>query len=116
MVEPYSVRVERREGTATIRLGGAIDLCAGPDVRIAVAEVVLGEPPTRLVVDLSDVTFADSTAMNALVLAHHAAVLVGASIEVTSNPAVDRVLEISGVSSLFSGGCLEVAALGDAPR
>ena len=104
MVKPYSVRVERQDGTTTIHLGGEIDLSAGPDVRTAVAEVVLGDPPTRLVFDLTDTTFADSTAMNALVLAHHAASLVGASIEVTSNPAVDRLLEVSGVSALFGSG------------
>ena len=104
MVKPYSVRVERQDGTTTIRLAGEIDLCAGPDVRTAVADVILGEPPARLVFDLTDTTFADSTAANALVLAHHAASLIGASIEVTSNPVVDRVLGASGVSALLGSG------------
>ena len=111
MAELYSVGVERQDGTTTIRLGGEIDLCAGPAVRSAVADVILGEPPTRLVFDLADTTFADSTAMNALVLAHHAALMVGASIEVTSNPVVDRVLEVSGVAAFF-GSNQELAAAG----
>ena len=111
MGKPYSVRVDSHDGTTTIRLAGEIDAAAGPDVRAAVAGIILGEPPTRLVFDLTDTTFADSTAMNALVLAHHAALMVGASIEVRSNPRVDRMLEISGVAAL-SDSDSELAAAG----
>jgi anti-anti-sigma factor len=93
--------VERQEGTATIRLGGDIDGHAGPAVRSAVADVILGEPPARLVFDMADTTFADATAMNALALAHHAALMSGATIEVTSNPMVDRVLESMGMAALL---------------
>jgi anti-anti-sigma factor len=111
MVEPYSVRVERQDGTATIRLRGDIDLCAGPAVRAAVADVVLGEPSTRVVFELTETTFADSMAVGALVLACHAALMVGASIEVASNPMVDRVLDVSGVAAFF-GSRSELAAAG----
>ena len=104
MVEPYFVRVERQDGTTTIRLGGEIDLCAGPDLRAAIADAIVGERTTRLVLDLTNTTFADSTAISALVLAHHAAMTIGASVEVASNPVVDRVLEVSGVASLFASG------------
>ena len=106
----YSVRVERREGTATIRLGGDIDQYAGPAVRSAVADVILGEPSARLVFDMADTTFADPTAMNALTLAHHAALMSGATIEVTSNPMVDRVLERMGMAALLGSRPQLVAA------
>ena len=111
MVELYSVRVERQDGTTTIRLSGEFDLCAGPDLRAVIADVILGEPPTRLVFDMTNTTFADSTTVNALVLAHHAAVMVGASIEVMASPVVRRVLEVSGVASLF-GPNSDLAAAG----
>ena len=101
MDEPYSVRVECDGGTTTIRLAGEIDLSAGPDMRAAVAGLVLGVPPTRVVLDLTDTTFVDSSGIKALLYARDAAARVGASMEVTSNPTVDRVLEVSGVAALL---------------
>ena len=111
MVKPYSVRVENQGDTTTIVLCGEIDLAAGPALRAAVAQVILGEPKARLVFDLTDTTFVDSTAMSALVIACHGASLIGASVRVTSNPLVDRVLEASGVSDLFASAA-ELAPTG----
>ena len=111
MVKPYSVRVDSQCGTTTIVLGGEIDLAAGPEVRATIADVILAEPQTRLVIDLTATTFMDSTAVNALMLAHHAAAKVGASFEVRSNPTVDRVLEVSGVAALLGVGS-KLAATG----
>jgi len=101
MGEQYSVRVESQAGTTTVRLSGEIDLAAGPKVRAVIADVVLGVAPKRLLLDFTDTTFMDSTGVNALVLAHHAATMVGATVELTPSPAVTRILEVSGVSDLF---------------
>ena len=104
MGEPYSIRVDSHGGMTTISLGGEIDVAAGRSVRAAVADSILVDPrPDRLVIDLTDTTFMDSTGLNALVLARHAARFVGAVLEVTSGPpTVMRVLEISGLQRFLN--------------
>jgi anti-anti-sigma factor len=76
--------VDGHYGTTTIRLGGEIDVAAGPDVRAAVADSILGDRPHRLVIDLTVTTFTDSTGVNALELARRAAEAVSPVVEVAS--------------------------------
>jgi anti-anti-sigma factor len=104
MGQPYSIRVDSKDGTTTIRLGGEIDLVAGRNVRAAVADSILGDRPDRLVIDLTDTTFLGSAGVNALVLAHHAAHFVGAALEVTPGPpsVMWVVLEISGLERFLN--------------
>jgi anti-anti-sigma factor len=103
MGESYSIRVDSRDGTTTIRLTGEIDIAAGRDVRAAIADSILGDPLDRLVIDLTDTTFLDSTGINALVLARHAARFAAAVLEVTAGPpSVMRVLELSGLQRFLN--------------
>jgi anti-anti-sigma factor len=104
MGEPYSIRVDSHDGTTTIRLGGEIDLAAGRTVRTAVADSILGDRPDRLVIDLTETTFLGSTGVSALVLAHHAAHFVGATLEVTPGPpsVMWVVVEISGLERFLN--------------
>lgn len=53
-------------GAATMRLHGRLDLVSAPGLRAAVDEAVAGGH-ARLVVDLSRVTFVDSSGLGALV-------------------------------------------------
>lgn len=63
--------VERRASGTVIRLGGDLDLYNVEQVRSALAEAAT-ENPERVVVDLSEVTFLDSTALGVLVEARAA--------------------------------------------
>ena len=58
--------VERRNGAVVIRLVGELDLYNAPEVRTALLELC-SEQPERLVVDLSEVNFVDSTALGVLI-------------------------------------------------
>lgn len=64
--EPPVAGVDRRNGAIVVRLVGELDLYNAPEVR----ETLLGlcaEQPERLVVDLGDVDFVDSTALGVLI-------------------------------------------------
>jgi anti-sigma B factor antagonist len=58
--------IDRREGAVVIRLVGELDLYNAPEVRAALLEVC-AEQPGRLVVDLAEVDFVDSTALGVLI-------------------------------------------------
>jgi anti-sigma B factor antagonist len=58
--------IEHRAGAAIIHLVGELDLYNAPDVRTALLELC-SEQPERLVVDLGEVDFIDSTALGVLI-------------------------------------------------
>ena len=58
--------VDRPNGAVVIHLAGELDLYNAPEVRAALLELC-AEQPERLVVDLGEVDFVDSTALGVLV-------------------------------------------------
>lgn len=58
--------IDRSDGAVVIRLAGELDLYNASDVRAALLEVC-EEQPVRLVIDLADVDFVDSTALGVLI-------------------------------------------------
>jgi anti-sigma B factor antagonist len=58
--------IERRDGAAIVHLVGELDLYNAPEVRAALLELC-SEEPERLVVDLGEVGFVDSTALGVLI-------------------------------------------------
>lgn len=58
--------VERLDGAVIVRLVGELDLYNATDVRTALLELC-EEKPERLVIDLGDVDFVDSTALGVLI-------------------------------------------------
>ena len=58
--------VDRRNGAVVIHLVGELDLYNSLEVRAALLELCI-EQPERLVVDLSQVDFVDSTALGVLI-------------------------------------------------
>jgi anti-sigma B factor antagonist len=90
--------VERHNGGMVVRLAGELDLYTVGEVRTALAQAV-EHAPERLVVDLGEVDFLDSTALGALVEA-------GRGLEMrillaAPRPEVRRALEVSGLASHF---------------
>ena len=99
--EPPVSGVERNGPAVVVRLGGELDLYNAHEVR----EVLLEEcarGPERVVVELSDVKFIDSTALGVLIEARtklpnrRAFLLAGAGVETR------RALEISGLDRHFA--------------
>jgi anti-sigma B factor antagonist len=60
------IGVETRAGGIVVRLGGELDLYNADKVRKALLDVA-AQAPERLVLDLSEVEFIDSTALGALI-------------------------------------------------
>ncbi len=58
--------IDRRDDGVVIRLVGELDLYNAPEIRQALLEVC-SEQPGRLVVDLAEVDFVDSTALGVLI-------------------------------------------------
>ena len=94
-------RVETVGAAYVVRLGGELDLYNAEKVRSALVEAC-ADSPERVVVDLSEVEFMDSTALGVLIeartkLENHCGFLLAA-------PALEtrRALQISGLDRHFS--------------
>src|SRR5207249_4366618 len=92
--------IERHDGMVIIRLAGELDLYNADEVGAALGEAA-GEAPERLVVDLTEVSFVDSTALAALVEAKKE--VRPATQFVLAAPGTDvlRALEVSGLGQHF---------------
>jgi anti-sigma B factor antagonist len=93
--------VEKQGDACVVKLGGELDLYNAPQVRQALADAC-DDSPARIVVDLSEVEFIDSTALGVLIegrtkLDNRRAFLLAA-------PGLEtkRALEISGLDRHFT--------------
>jgi anti-sigma B factor antagonist len=98
---PPVAGIERNGGATVVRLAGELDLYNAHVVREALLEAA-GEDPERLVVDLSDVAFIDSTALGVLIEARKS--LSNRRAFVLASPGLEtrRALEVSGLDKHFS--------------
>ena len=99
--EPPVARVERNGDAVVVTLAGELDLYNAAEVRAALSEAC-AEAPERIVVDLGEVEFVDSTALGVLIetrtkLKNRDGFLLAA-------PGLEtrRALEISGLDQLFT--------------
>ena len=93
--------IDRHDGAVVIRLVGELDLYNAPEVRSALLEVC-AEEPGRLVVDLAEVDFIDSTALGVLIEAR--ARLANGQSFLIASPGLEthRALTISGLDQHLS--------------
>ena len=85
------------QGCSLVRLPAEIDLASAAELRDDML-AALNRDGAHLVVDALDVTFMDSSGVNALVRARERAAMLGGSLHVvTRHPAVRRVLQITGL-------------------
>ena len=97
--ESFSVEVVNANGRAIVSLRGEIDMSCGPALRAALSAARQGSPD--VIVDLSGVTFMDSTGLHALIGAYHHAPEGGSLGVVGPTSAVRRVFDITGLSELL---------------
>lgn len=93
--------IDRAGETTVVHLQGELDLYNADEVRKALFTCAAEEPP-RLVIDLTDVKFMDSTALGVLIEAS-SKLTAGKSL-VLAGPGLEtrRALEISGLDRHFS--------------
>jgi anti-sigma B factor antagonist len=93
--------IERGDGSVVVALTGELDLYNAHVVRDALL-ACCDEEPERLVVDLADVTFMDSTALGVLVEARSRMPNRRAFLLASPGLETKRALEVSGLDKHFS--------------
>jgi anti-sigma B factor antagonist len=93
--------IERGEGSVVVALTGELDLYNAHVVRDALL-ACCDEEPERLVVDLAEVTFMDSTALGVLVEARSRMPNRRAFLLASPGLETKRALEVSGLDKHFS--------------
>jgi len=92
----------RDDGVTVIHVGGELDLSSVPQLRSCLSDLV-NRGDNSLVLDLSEVTFCDSTALGVFVGAHRRAIASGGSIEFHKPPASLRnLLVVSGLDQILN--------------
>ncbi|RKS73977.1 anti-sigma B factor antagonist [Motilibacter peucedani] len=101
---PPELSVERRdEGTWTVlSVKGEIDAHTGPALRTALHDAV-DAGRHRLVLDFTDVSFLDSSALGVLVSAHKRLLPEGGEIRIVSDrPVVLTLFELTALDQVFT--------------
>ncbi len=103
MEETFGVREDRDERCVVVSLRGEIDVAAAPTVREHLDEAVATAGGLTVVVDLSEVSFIDSTALGVLIGAHKQCEQAGTPMRVVvDEPRILKVFEITGLTELFT--------------
>jgi anti-anti-sigma factor len=101
----FEARVEPQQDAAVVvRLSGDVDLSVSPMLEEVLIEVLRGGAG-RVIVDLRDLRFMDSSGINALVRGYRMAADGGRTLSVcNATGMVARVLEITGVARALAAG------------
>ena len=95
------ITVTSRDSGLTAALSGEIDHHGARDMMAQLSEVIAARTPSRLELDLSGVTFMDSSGIAVLLRTLRQMQQIGGSLRVTNIPAqARRVLDAAGVGRL----------------
>ncbi len=99
-----SVRVTHAGGSTTVTLAGEIDLFSSTRLnRELDALWTRVPPPDRVLVELAEVEFMDTSGVAILLTARRRAADIGCRFAVTStSPTIARLFEITGLQSILS--------------
>ncbi|MGW0122463.1 STAS domain-containing protein [Streptomyces sp. NPDC003327] len=100
---PTGIHVLSTPGTTVVRLSGDIDLDRAADLDTALVHALAEcEDGAGLALDMSEVTFCDSTGLNVLLRVRHEALAEHRPVTiVAAGGRVARLLDITGTGSLF---------------
>lgn len=97
------VSTRSQGGRTVMSLDGEIDLYTAPRLHGELVTILSVETPVQIVVDMSEVEFCDSTGMNVLLAAHRRAREQGGDLELAApRPAIRKILQVTGLESVFS--------------
>ena len=93
---------QQDDGVIVVVVHGEVDIRTAPDLRDCLSEVIDSDVK-RVVLDLTDVEFLDSTALSVMVGAHKRLAKTGEPLAVVATTeAVQRVLSVTGLSRVFA--------------
>ena len=104
MTDEAQIEVERSDhgGIPVLRVRGEIDVASAPQFRAPVLDL-MSQPSDTLIVDMSDVTFIDSTGLGVLLDAEKRSRAAGKSLRlVVTQPHVRRLLELTGLDEVLN--------------
>jgi anti-anti-sigma factor len=100
--EAFSVRVERRGDAAVVVPTGELDLATAPALEASLSRAFT-DPGERVVLDLRELEFIDSSGLRTLLTARRQAGEAGKAFSlVAGHRGLERTLEIAGVHKVFS--------------
>jgi anti-sigma B factor antagonist len=94
----FSIEVEAGEPQARVLVVGELDLLTSPQLTDALNPLLDSVGPRTVVVDLTGVTFFDSSALNVLLQAQNRAAEQQIELAIVASPMVSRVIELTGVT------------------
>ncbi|MFI5906123.1 STAS domain-containing protein [Dactylosporangium sp. NPDC051541] len=99
MNEFSAVATPAPDGTVTVTASGELDMTSAPQLINVLRDAIHAHGPSRVDLDLTGVTFMDSTGLQVLVAANTD---VGGGLRITgTSPAVHRLLQLTGVLQEF---------------
>jgi anti-anti-sigma factor len=99
---PFGLETESIGSKATLRLSGELDVSSAPQLRDTVTSLISGGK-TNLVFECSGLDFIDSTGLGVLIGARARALAANGSVALGGvKPAMQRLLVVTGIESLFS--------------
>lgn len=99
--EELGITVHEHDGSAVVAVSGEIDVYTSPLLQERLVEVIR-DGSSSIVLDLSQVTFLDSTGLGVLITGlKRCRSADGDLVLVTAQPNVLKVLEITGLNDVF---------------
>jgi anti-sigma B factor antagonist len=99
---PFSVHTSRRKKESFVELSGELDLSSAPLLREALVTTFTEDRPGRLVLDLSNLIYLDSTGLSVFVTTHKRAAADGIEFCLANpNGSVRRLLQITALDQVF---------------
>ena len=98
----FGLTVTSDASGTTIRVRGECDIATAAQVGEALSAAA-GQPGDRIMLDLSDVTFMDSSGLAVLVEHARLSMQDGDRLRLTMSPDVESLLDLSGLRAHFRG-------------
>jgi len=104
-VVPLAIEVARRQNTVVVTVSGEIDAHTSPQLRSCLLEQVAQGGGGTVLIDLTAVTFCDSTALGVLVGTHRRLQGEGRRLEIcAASASVRHLFEVSGLDHVLHLG------------
>ena len=101
----YRFEVRQRDRLLVVRLFGEIDHHSAVTLREELDELILRERPARLVLDLAEIDFMDSSGLGLLMGRYRLMREIGGVMAIAApNPSVLRILRLSGMERFMEIG------------
>jgi anti-anti-sigma factor len=104
-VAPLAIEVARRRSVVVVTVSGEIDAHTSPQLRSCLLDQVAQGSGRTVLIDLTAVTFCDSTALGVLVGTHRRLQGEGRRLEIcAASPSVRHLFEVSGLDHVLHFG------------